>query len=484
MSKRRFEEFELDEKILKAVDMLGYENLTTVQEKTLPILLDNKDVVVKSQTGSGKTAAFAIPICNSVVWEENEPQAIVLAPTRELAMQVREDFFNIGRYKRLKIVEVYGKASFPKQRRQLSHKTHVVVGTPGRIIDHIEKGTLNTSNIKYLVIDESDEMFNMGFAEQIKTIIDALPKKRTSMLFSATMPRDVKALCSMYLDNPTYIDIKSKDLNMDRIEQKRYNAEGTNKLQLLKDLTIVENPESCIIFCNTRREVDKVHRDLSKDGYSCEKIHGGLEQRNRTQVMDRFKKGGFKYLIATDVAARGIDVDNITHVINYDIPREAEAYVHRIGRTGRIGKTGKAISIHKNRDMKNLRAITRYTKKEIDQFKRPSKELINESLKEFKSDMKTSLKAEPVKREQTQKLNKGIFKLHINAGRKTRMRPGDIVGALCSIDGIESDDIGVISIIDTSSFVEILNDKGKKVLDKMKKTPIKGRLRVVSPARR
>ncbi|HZJ82566.1 MAG TPA: DEAD/DEAH box helicase, partial [Clostridia bacterium] len=344
MIKEDFKDYGLNSKLLKAIDILGFESPSKVQREVIPLALKERDIAVQSQTGSGKTAAFGIPICQLVDWSGSEPQALVITPTRELAIQVREDIFNIGRFKRLKVLAVYGKSPFYNQERQLKQKTHIVVGTPGRIMDHIDKGTLDLSEIRYLVIDEADEMFNMGFIDQIEAIIEELPRERTTMLFSATMPQNIESLCYKNMNDPMFIQIEAESLIVDRIEQERYQVDERDKRQLLKDLTIVENPDSCIVFCNTRDRVDGVYADLKRNDYNCEKIHGGMEQKDRLQVMENFKQGYFRYLVATDVAARGIDVDGITHIINYDIPRETEAYVHRIGRTGRVDRKGKAIT--------------------------------------------------------------------------------------------------------------------------------------------
>lgn len=479
MTKVSFKDYNLSDDLLKAIDILKFQSPTKVQQQVIPIALEDKDIVVKSQTGSGKTAAFAIPICQLVDWGENRPQALILTPTRELALQIREDFFNIGRFKRIKVLAVYGKAPFYNQERELKQKTHIVVGTPGRIIDHIEKGTLDTSCIKYLIIDEADEMFNMGFIEQIETIIESLPKERTTMLFSATMPTDVEFLCSRYMKEPIYVEIEAQSLTVDRIKQERYAVDEVDKIEFLKDITIIENPDSCIIFCNTREKVDEVHIELKRSNYTCDKIHGGMEQKDRTKVMDNFKHGYFRYLVATDVAARGIDVDNITHVINYDIPRETEAYVHRIGRTGRVGRKGKAITFVTNQEKRYLDDINEYIEKDILLKERPAKELVRNSREAFYE--KLEIRPE-IKEAKGEELNKEIMKLHINAGKKTKMRPVDIVGTLCNIEGMTADDIGIINLQDISTFVEILNNKGEMVLERLQTTPIKGRLRNVNKA--
>lgn len=476
---KNFKDYKLSSELLETIEILNYKKTTKVQEKVIPIALEGKDIIVKSQTGSGKTAAFAIPISELIDWEENKPQALVITPTRELAMQVREDFFNIGRFKRLKVSAIYGRAPFYNQQRELKQKTHIVVGTPGRIIDHIDKETLDISGIKYLVIDEADEMFNMGFLEQIENIISNLPQNRMTMLFSATLPEDIEGLCNKYMKDPIFIEIEDENVTVDKIIQEKYMVDERDKVGLLKDITIVENPDSCIVFANTREKVDEIFAELSRANYTCDKIHGGMEQRDRTKVMEDFRQGYFRYLIATDVAARGIDIDNITHIINYDIPRESESYVHRIGRTGRVGKTGKAISIITPRDERSFLDIEDYIEKTINIKENPEKQEVDRLKEEFNEKMR----ARPeIKESKGEELSKDIMKIHINAGRKTKMRAGDIVGTLCNIEGMTADDIGIINILDISTFVEILNGKGEMVLEKLQTTTIKGRLRNVNKA--
>ena len=474
-----FKDYKLSSELLETIEILNYKKPTKVQEKVIPLALEAKDIIVKSQTGSGKTAAFAIPISELIDWEENKPQALVITPTRELAMQVREDFFNIGRFKRLKVSAIYGRSPFYRQQQELKQKTHIVVGTPGRIIDHIDKETLDISEIKYLVIDEADEMFNMGFLEQIENIISNLPPNRMTMLFSATLPEDIEGLCNKYMKNPIYIEIEDENVTVDQIIQEKYMVDEVDKVDLLKDITIIENPDSCIIFANTREMVDEIFIELNRHEYTCDKIHGGMEQRDRTKVMEDFRQGYFRYLVATDVAARGIDIDNITHIINYDIPRESESYVHRIGRTGRVGKTGKAISIITPRDERSFSDIEDYIEKTITLKEHPLKQEVDKYREEFHEKMSERPEIKELKGEE---LNKDIMKININAGRKTKMRAGDIVGTLCNIEGMTADDIGIINILDISTFVEILNGKGEMVLETLQTTTIKGRLRNVNIA--
>jgi ATP-dependent RNA helicase DeaD len=476
MTKANFKDYQLSSELLKAINMLNFKSPTQVQEQVIPALLARKDIIVKSQTGSGKTAAFAIPLCELVAWRENKPQALVIVPTRELAIQVKEDVFNIGRFKRLKVPAIYGKAPFYYQEKELKQKTHVVVGTPGRIIDHIARGTFDISNIKYLVIDEADKLLNMGFIEQIETIITGLSKERVTVLLSATMSKDIATLCDKYMKEPIQVQIEEQNSAVDRIYQARYAVEPSDKLKLLRDITIVENPDSCIVFCNTKQRVDEVYNELVKLKYACEKIHGGMEQRERLRVMNDFKRGSFRYLVATDVAARGIDIDNISLVINYDIPQETESYVHRIGRTGRVGREGRALTFVTPYESKFLNEIHQYIGKEISLKERPGEEIVNHSKQSFVKKINTTPEFKEIKGAQ---LNKEIMKLQINAGKKAKLRPVDVVGTLCNLQGMAAADIGIINVVDTATFVEILNNKGNLVLQELERKPIKGKIRKV-----
>lgn len=479
MTNINFKDYKLSNEILKSLNMLNYKTPTKVQQEVIPVALENKDVLVKSQTGSGKTATFAIPLCELVDWDENKPQALILTPTRELAIQVKEDVFNIGRFKRIKVPALYGKSSFSLQAKELKQKTHIVVGTPGRTIDHIKEGNFITDNIKYLVLDEADEMLSMGFLEQVEEIISLLPKNRVTMLFSATMPDDINRLSKKYMKNHVTIEIEAKTLTVDRIQQDGYNIEETGKLNLLKDVTTIENPDSCVIFCNTQVKVESLYNELRKLKYPCDKIHGGMEQDERIKVINNFKKGYFRYLIATDVAARGIDIDNITHVINYDVPVLRENYVHRIGRTGRAGKEGRAITFVMKSDERRMFEIYSYIGKELTMKMKPSKRLVMSLKPEFDKKLEQRQK---VKEDKGANLSQEIMKIHINAGKKTKMRPVDIVGTLCSIEGMKAEDIGVISVLDISTYVEILNNKGEMVLKVLQTKNIKGRPRKVTKA--
>lgn len=479
MGIRSFNDYKLSEDIIRALHSLGYELPTDVQNEVIPIALQEKDLTVKSRTGSGKTAAFGIPICELVEWEENRPQALILTPTRELADQVKQDITNIGRFKRIKAVALYGKQPFAKQKLELHQKCHVVVGTPGRVLDHIQKGTLDLERLKYLVIDEADEMLRMGFIEQVGAIIDELPTDRMTMLFSATLPNDVEQLCHQYMHDPIDIEIQTPEASKVQIEHSIITVRENDKFNVLKDVFVVENPDNCIIFCRTQEHVDYLFRQLDQLDYPCDKIHGGMVQDDRFLVMNAFKRGEFRFLVATDVAARGIDVEDITHVINYDLPLEKESYVHRIGRTGRAGKTGKAITFVTPNEDKFLADIEGYLGFEIPRKDAPTAEEVAHGQAAFDQKMQ----ATPIiKRDKSDQLNKGIMKLYFNGGKKKKIRAVDFVGTLAKIEGVTADDIGIITIQDNVSYVDILNGKGPLVLKIMKSTTIKGKLLKVHEA--
>lgn len=479
MSERNFEAFNLSDEISRALGVLKYKTPTEVQSEVIPRAMNAQDLVVTSQTGSGKTAAFGIPICEKIDWEEKLPQALILTPTRELAVQVRDDITNFGRFKRIKAVSLYGKEPFAKQKEELTQKTHVVVGTPGRVLDHIERDTLVLDDIKYLILDEADEMLNMGFITKVEKIIKKLPRNRVTMVFSATIPNKVETLCQKYMNNPMNIEIDTTGETTSATEHRVIELEEAGKVAILKSVTVVENPDSCIIFCGTKEHVETVFNELDQANYSCEKLHGGLEQDDRFSVMDGFKMGNFRYLIATDVAARGIDVDNVTLIINYDVPMEKESYVHRTGRTGRAGKKGKAITFATPYEGKFLRAIERYIGFEIPRMEIPKHHEVAKAKAAF--DEKISGRR-VVRNNKTARINQDIMKLHFSGGKKKKIRAVDFVGTIAKIPGVTAEDIGIITIQDNLSYVDILNGKGSVVLQAMENTTIKGKKLKVSEA--
>lgn len=476
-----FQDYQISEEIIRALEGLGYSNPTEVQEKVIPYALERQDLVVKSQTGSSKTAAFGIPICQLVKWEENRPQALILTPTRELADQVKQDMTNIGRFKRIKAAAVYGKQPFAYQKEELKQKCHIVVGTPGRVLDHIERGTLVLDRIEQLVLDEADEMLNMGFIDQVEAIISQLPKNRMTMLFSATLPDKVEQLALQYMKEPKQIEIASTVTLTDQIEHSLIVVKEQQKFGLLRDVTVVENPDSCIIFCRTKEQVDNVTEQLEKMFYTCDQLHGGMVQEDRFDVMDAFKRGEFRYLVATDVAARGIDIENITHVINYDLPLEKESYVHRVGRTGRAGKRGKAITFLTPYEEKFLAEIEAYIGFEIERRQAPSQQSVDEAMDAFIGKMEN---LPELKKDKSEQLNKDILKLYFNGGKKKKLRAVDFVGTITSISGVTGEDIGIIKIQEKETFIDILNGKGKLVLEEMKTKTVKGKLLKVHKAKR
>jgi ATP-dependent RNA helicase DeaD len=479
MSEKKFEDYSLSEEIRRALTVLKYENPTEVQTEVIPKALKNQDLVVKSQTGSGKTASFAIPICEMMEWEEKKPQTLILTPTRELAVQVRDDITNIGRFKRIKAMAVYGKEPFSKQKEELKQKTHVVVGTPGRTIDHIERGTLELDKINYLIIDEADEMLNMGFIDEVEAIIKELPENRVTMVFSATLPKDVENLCHKYMKDPIHIEIAATGVTTNTIEHGVIEVKDEDKISVLKDITVVENPDSCIIFCRTKENVEDVYTELEKANYSCERLHGGLEQEDRFAVMDGFKLGNFRYLVATDVAARGIDIDNVTLIINYDVPMEKESYVHRTGRTGRAGNKGKAITFVTPFEGKFLKAIERYIGFEIPPIDAPTQDEVASGKAAFEEKLSGR---RVVRNNKTARINKDITKLHFSGGKKKKLRAVDFVGTISNIPGVSANDIGIITIQDNLTYVDILNGKGSLVLQAMENTTVKGKKLKVSKA--
>lgn len=470
--KNEFSKFKLSDEIMRAIEGLGYKKPSEVQGRVIPEIMLNKDLLVKSQTGSGKTAAFAIPLCEKIDWEENKPQVLVLSPTRELAVQVSDDFINIGRFKRIKCVPVFGKQPISEQARALKQKTHVVVGTPGRILDHIDRGSLDVSKIKYFVIDEADEMLNMGFIRQVEGIIRRIPKKKVTMLFSATIPQEIKELCEKHMDRPVDISIKNQKLITDNIEHNLYYVNYDSRLDFLNNILICEKPETAVIFGRTKDSVDNIFEFLKSKSYSAGKIHGGLLQKERLEVMDRFKKGEFRILVATDIAARGIDIENITHVINFELPVEKEAYVHRIGRSGRAGAKGKAISICTRKGDRYLDEIQKYIGFELPVKENPSNETIKENFKIGTEILKSAPKK---KKEKSKNINADITKIYLNGGKKKKIRPGDIVGAITKVNGVSGTDIGIIDVQDNGSYVEILNGKGMFVLKALRDMTIKGK---------
>lgn len=477
---RGFEQFDLAPELEKALLLLGMENPTPVQAQVIPLVLAGNDVIAQAQTGTGKTAAFAIPLCQLADWDENQPQALIVTPTRELAMQVGQELADIGKLKRLKVAVLYGKHSFRQQERDLKQKCHLVVGTPGRILDHLERGTMPTESIKYLVIDEADEMFQMGFQEQVESILSCLQQKRVTLLFSATMPEEVIDLAGRHMSSPKRVQIAAAEKTKPATAHYAYDCTDWDKLDLLLGLLTVYNPDQCMIFANTREMVEEVYQALYDSGCSCGCLHGGMEQWDRTDVMQDFRKGRFRYLVATDVAGRGIDVAQISLVVNFELPFHIENYIHRTGRTGRAGHEGMAISLVEETQHSYLKKLEQAAGVVIIMRQAPALEEVEAAKAAFRQKMQQKI-VQP--QQKNAALHAGILKLQIGDGKKSKIRPTDIVGTICAIPGVEAADIGAITIMDWSSYVEILNDKGSLVLDALQQKPIKGAVRKVMQAK-
>ena len=475
METHKLFQYGFSQPMLQALIGLGYEDLTEVQKLVIPAVLSGNDVIVSSQTGSGKTAAFAIPVCENLVLNQRNPQVLVLTPTRELAVQVKQTITHIGRFKQIRCAAIFGKQSMQLQRNELRQRVHVIVGTPGRTIDHIEKGNLNLTEIGWLIIDEADKMLDLGFIDQVEAIITRLPADRVTMVFSATLPQPVQTLCAQYMKTSLRIDVAATAPLHEKIQQSYYAVPENEKTGLVLNLLYTMRPARCILFCNTRERVDTLAEEFKQTDWRCASLHGGMEQRDRLQTMQDFKRGSFQVLIATDVAARGIHVDNISLVVNVDMPFDNESYIHRIGRTGRQENCGVAISLVTPAEHGYLAGLEAYLQYRLRRQEPPSAQAVEQRkrlvVKKSRPPVHTVTANE--------QLNREITRIRINAGRKEKMRPGDILGAVTAISGITASDIGIIDIQDTCSYVEIFNDKGEEVLDALVRAKIKGKLRTV-----
>ncbi|MBE8848637.1 DEAD/DEAH box helicase [Enterococcus durans] len=368
----KFKELELSPELLKSVERAGFEEATPIQSETIPLALSGKDVIGQAQTGTGKTAAFGLPMLEKIDTNRNELQGLVISPTRELAIQTQEELYRLGRDKRVRVQAVYGGADIGRQIRGLKDRPHIVVGTPGRMLDHINRHTLKLGTVETLVLDEADEMLNMGFLEDIESIISRVPDQRQTLLFSATMPPAIKNIGVKFMKDPVHVKIKTKEMTADLIDQYYVRAKEYEKFDIMTRLFDVQSPELTIVFGRTKRRVDELARGLEARGYRAEGIHGDLSQQKRMSVLRSFKSGHLDILVATDVAARGLDISGVTHVYNYDIPQDPESYVHRIGRTGRAGKGGMSVTFVTPNEMDYLHVIENLTKKRMTTLRPPT----------------------------------------------------------------------------------------------------------------
>ncbi len=373
-----FKQLALNTALLKSLDKIGYEMPSPIQSQTIPLLLEGGDLVGQAQTGTGKTAAFALPILNNLDFKQKEPQVLVLTPTRELAIQVSEAFKKYAaNLKNFHVLPIYGGQDYRGQIRALQRGVHIAVGTPGRVMDHMRRGTLKLENLTTLVLDEADEMLRMGFIEDVEWVLEQIPKKRQIALFSATMPQQIRRIAKKYLNNPSEVTIKVKTTTADTIRQRFWPVSGMHKLDALTRILEAEQFEAMLIFVRTKTATTELADKLAARGYASAALNGDIAQKNRERTIHQLKSGKIDLLVATDVAARGLDVERISHVINYDIPYDTEAYVHRIGRTGRAGRQGDAILFVAPREKHLLHAIEKATKQKIDMMDLPSTEIIN-----------------------------------------------------------------------------------------------------------
>lgn len=367
-----FDDFGLQHQITRALSNMGFEEATPIQTQTIPIALRGQDLIGQAQTGTGKTAAFGIPLLQRLSEEKEEVQGLVLAPTRELAVQVAEELNKIAQYKGMRALPIYGGQDIDRQIKALKKKPQIIVATPGRFMDHMRRKTVRLHSIEMVVLDEADEMLNMGFVEDIQTILQEIPESRQTLLFSATMPRPIQEIAQRFMKNPELVKIKAKEMTVANIQQQYMEVPERQKFDVLCRLLDIHSPELAIVFGRTKRRVDELAEALNKRGYAAEGIHGDLNQAKRDSVLRRFKEGTIELLVATDVAARGLDISGVTHVYNFDIPQEAESYVHRIGRTGRAGKTGLAITFIAPREIDHLKAIEKMTNRKMERLNVPS----------------------------------------------------------------------------------------------------------------
>lgn len=365
----KFNELNLSAELLAEVDKAGFVEASPIQEQTIPLALEGKDVIGQAQTGTGKTAAFGLPTLEKIHTEDQTIQALVIAPTRELAVQSQEELFRFGRSKGVKVRSVYGGSSIEKQIKALKSGAHIVVGTPGRLLDLIKRKALKLDHIETLILDEADEMLNMGFLEDIEAIISRVPENRQTLLFSATMPEAIKRIGVQFMKDPEHVKIAAKELTTELVDQYYIRVKEQEKFDTMTRLMDVEQPELAIVFGRTKRRVEELTRGLKIRGFRAEGIHGDLDQNKRLRVLRDFKNGNLDVLVATDVAARGLDISGVTHVYNYDIPQDPESYVHRIGRTGRAGKSGQSITFVAPNEMGYLQIIENLTKKRMKGLK-------------------------------------------------------------------------------------------------------------------
>ncbi|WP_027417892.1 DEAD/DEAH box helicase [Aneurinibacillus terranovensis] len=518
-----FSDFALHKTIQQAIHDMGFEEPSPIQEQCIPKILEGVDLIGQAQTGTGKTAAFGLPLIEKMT-NQNAVQAIVLTPTRELAIQVSGELRKIAKYKRVRTLPIYGGQSIGHQIRALKQGVQVVIGTPGRVLDHLRRKTLRLDQVKMLVLDEADEMLDMGFQEDIESIIQETSSDRQTLLFSATMPQEILRLARKYMNDPQTVAISRKEVTAPTIEQVYYKVFERSKLESLCRIIDSEDLELGIVFCRTKRGVDELTEALQERGYMASGLHGDLSQAQRDKVMKSFRDSTIELLVATDVAARGIDVGNVSHVINYDIPQDPESYVHRIGRTGRAGRKGIALTLVTPREMKQLRTIEKVSKSTLESRNVPSLEEVMERQQTLWKQQIVNLLAGdddltpfmqvvdqlkdnyPVEKIAAATLSlafassitfeegdaydfgdtgasKGMVRFFLNIGRNLELRPPDLVKEITELVGISSKAIGKIDIFENFTFIEVSQDVAPFVYEAMRHTRMKGKRINLEPAK-
>ena len=524
-----FGDIKLSKQILQALSEMGFEEPSPIQKEAIPFALEEVDIIGQAQTGTGKTAAFAIPIAEKVNPKFLAVQALIVTPTRELAIQVAEEIAKVGKYRHVKPLPIYGGQPIDRQIRALRMGYQVVVGTPGRLLDHLNRGTLRLQHVKIVVLDEADEMLDMGFIEDIESILKDVPTEgRQIMLFSATMPSGIRKLAQTYMNNPRAVTVSRDELTVPLIEQVFYEARDSIKVDALCRIIDIEDIGQGIIFCRTKRGVDELVVALEARGYFADGLHGDLSQQQRDRVMKRFRDGKSELLVATDVAARGLDINNVTHVINFDIPQDPVSYVHRIGRTGRVGRKGQAITLITPKEYRQLRLIenlikTRIRRQELpslaDISERQAENLKNQLIKLIQSNRMGSYRAivgdlleeydsidvaaaalkfaveganveDGIEGKDQGDVHfgntgaaTGMVRFFLNIGRIQQIRPQDIIRWIADESGIAGNIIGMINIYDKFTFVEIPEEYASRVQSCMHQAMIKGRRVSVEPAK-
>lgn len=524
MNKIKFEELPLSQEVQRAIADMGFEEASPIQTAAIPVVLSGRDIIGQAQTGTGKTAAFGIPTIESIDPNDRSVQALILCPTRELAIQVSGEIQKLSKYKQgINVLPIYGGQPYERQLRALKQGVQIVIGTPGRVMDHIERGTLVLDNVKKMILDEADEMLDMGFREDIEFVLEHMPEERQTIFFSATMSKPIMELTKRYQKDPELVKVVHQELTVTNIDQVYFEVRNNMKQEALSRLLDMYNLKSVIIFCNTKRMVDELVSNLQARGYFSDGLHGDMNQNQRTTVMNKFRNGTLEILVATDVAARGLDVENVEAVFNYDLPQDEESYVHRIGRTGRAGKSGKAFSFVGGRtDGYKLKDIMRYTKAKIVLQHVPSLEDVNEirtnlffdkvkevlekghlakhiaRIERFVNEteahtpidvaaalLKMSMKEQKVKEkgaEAEKSLRttpEGMDRLFITIGKKDRVHPRDIIDLLSQNANIPSTKVGDIDLYDKFSFVEVPSEYTAEILERVGRIEVDGRMVVV-----